>query len=1365
MKKIFLLSILSFFFCGYFVSPTYSQNTEKSSIKQTNYPYAFEEEWIEVMFSNESKVRLRHGNLIDFTTQALQGVDQILNELTWHQWHRLTEVPESTIDNWEIDGERNTGQDIYNLNNIYRLQIPKCNDTWEIAARLEALPGIYLARPVPKPMELPLPGNYQSQQGYLNPATNNPSGVDALYAWTQTGGTGAGVTICDLEYSWNYSHADITKAAGSQINLNVADPFSNNNHGTAVIGELVADNNGWGTTGICYGSNLKTCGTYYGFPTPSWNVPGALAVAIASLSPGDIILIEQQWDYTGNAGYVPIEWWLNYSPSVQTNNAVYAAIVNAVANGIHVVEAGGNGAINTGAMTWYGNSGAIIVGAGGAYTGGTYPEGNLQKLSFSSYGPRFDLQGWGENVVTTGYSDLYSAQGVNYYYTSTFSGTSSASPIVTGALACAEGYYLANVSATPPTPATMRTWLVTYGTAQVTPPTGNIGPRPNIKACILNPPPVPASMDFGDAPDVPYPTLLASNGARHTNTGLRLGVIIDNEPDGQPNASATGDDMNPPTADDEDGVVFTSPLVPGMMASVQVAASAPGMLNAWIDFNQVNIWADAGEFIFQNVPLAAGVNILSFQVPATAVVGFTYARFRINSTGGLLFYGFAPDGEVEDYQVFIEESQQIDWGDAPDFPYPTLGLNNGANHMIDGVTFMGVMVDPEPDGQPEPMALGDDMDIFYPPPNDDEDGVVFNLPWIPNQMVSFSVTTSVQGFLNVWFDFNNNGSWVDPGEHVFVDIIFPAGVNTPSFLLPGNVTGQLFARFRFCTVPGLGFMGPAPNGEVEDYAVFIEQYNEYDWGDAPDSPYPTLGINNGANHRIDYMTYLGSMVDSEPDGQPDPLALGDDFDLLYPPPNDDEDGVIFMWPLAKGNPCKLKVTASVNNALFNGWIDFNGNGSWAEPNEHVFIDLNLQVGDNYLTFITPQKATPGPTYARFRFSHQPALSYTGLASDGEVEDYAVDLIEYGDMKWQQLPDTLLTGLHADHIVSLADDWICNGGVVTDIHWWGNYELDATGMEKRGFGINHFLLHIYSNSTCLPNTILRSYVIPFPSIAEINTGMTNIESSPIYKYDFLLPEPFLQMKDTTYWLSVQAMPNDPINPPAWRWQEANRWFFPIHCGAADNNGLGWQTIKWPFSVLPPIYKYSDFAFRITSWVLDTLYLNNIDVTNGQDLCYDANLVIIVAGGGTYFTVHNGGKATMIAGQKISYMPGTTVLPGGYMHGYITTTGQFCSSLKSVFSTSTVVNPEEQASDEMTVNGSFFKVYPNPTTGDFILELPGDEGSIDLSLEIYSMFGNEVVTEKLSGQTKYNLSLSEMQPGVYILHVISGSKVGTVKIIKR
>jgi hypothetical protein len=452
-------------------------------------PYPCEEDLIEVMFAHDSKVRLRDDRLVDLATDALSGVDAVLSRIGPHEWKRISDVPESRLDEIQARGEARIGGPVYNLNNIYRLRIPGGRDVWSIAADLERLNGVHLARPVPLPVPSPTPPDYTGSQGYERPASASPTGIDADYSWTVPGGDGTGVTVCDLEYSWNYSHADVTKALGSQINSDVADPFSDTNHGTAVIGQLVADPNGFGVTGICNGASLLTCGTYYGAGTPSWNVPGALAVAIANLNPGDVILLEQQWWYDGAGGtdFVPIEWWTDTYPNPQTANAVWVAIYNAIANGIHVVEAGGNGYYDTDTMQWftgypyYNTSGGVIVGAGGAYAGGTWSGGDLERLAFSSYGSRFDLQGWGEDVVTTGYGDLYSAEGVNRYYTSTFSGTSSASPIVAAAIANCVGRWTAlGHPAAALGPRVLRSFLVTSGTPQVMPPSGSIGPRPDL---------------------------------------------------------------------------------------------------------------------------------------------------------------------------------------------------------------------------------------------------------------------------------------------------------------------------------------------------------------------------------------------------------------------------------------------------------------------------------------------------------------------------------------------------------------------------------------------------------------------------------------------------------------------------------------------------------------------------------------------------------------------------------------------------------------------------------------------------------------------------------------------------------------------
>jgi len=173
--------------------------------------------------------------------------------------------------------------------------------------------------------------------------------------------------------------------------------------------------------------------------------------------------------------------------------------------------------------------------------------------------------------------------------------------------------------------------------------------------------------DYGDAPDTGYPVLLSGIGARHlVDPALHLGGTVDGELDGQPDANAAGDDAS--ATDDEDGVVFATPLRAGQPATVEVEASAAGQLDAWIDFQRDNDWSDAVDQVLTNMTLAAGLNVLNFNVPNTAVEGATFARFRFSSTGGLAPDGPAADGEVEDHPVTLEAvaDLQLAVADMPD---------------------------------------------------------------------------------------------------------------------------------------------------------------------------------------------------------------------------------------------------------------------------------------------------------------------------------------------------------------------------------------------------------------------------------------------------------------------------------------------------------------------------------------------------------------------------------------------------------------------------------------------------------------------------------------------------------------------------
>ena len=191
------------------------------------------------------------------------------------------------------------------------------------------------------------------------------------------------------------------------------------------------------------------------------------------------------------------------------------------------------------------------------------------------------------------------------------------------------------------------------------------------------------------------------------------------------------------------------------------------------------------------------------------------------------------------FVITTTEEDQLDWGDAPDPTYPTYALSGGANHVIVPGVMMGASIDPEPDGQPDASATGDDNDG-----NDDEDGVTFLTPFVPGGTATVDISVTTPGFIDAWLDWNGDGSWA--GEQILASAAVNAGVNTfgipvPASAIPGLTT---FARFRYSTYGGLNFTGSAVDGEVEDYKVLIEEEQQtYKWIQYPDLEVTGIDVN------------------------------------------------------------------------------------------------------------------------------------------------------------------------------------------------------------------------------------------------------------------------------------------------------------------------------------------------------------------------------------------------------------------------------------------------------------------------------------------------------------------------------------------
>lgn len=417
-----------------------------------------------------------------------------------------------------------TGEEVPDLSVYYHVEAPdeRLDDLAESLRQMDLVEAAYvkprseppiapdepseIAEQMPSAAEEAPPAtpDFTARQDYLDAA---PGGIDARYAWTLSGGSGAGARVIDIEGAWNFAHEDLTQNQGGVAGGTPTTDLAWRNHGTAVVGEFGGDRNSIGITGICPDANVRGISI---FPTSSMGSAKAIRQAADALQAGDIILIELHragprhnfQPRSDQKGYIAIEWWPDD----------YNAIRYAVNKGVTVVEAAGNGAENlddglydtrpTGFPTSWKNpfnpanpsSSAVIVGAGAPPPGthGRNHGPDRSRLGFSNYGARVDCQGWGREVTTTGgrhYSpgDLQDGTNEDLWYTDTFSGTSSASPIVVGALGCAQGVLRAQ-GGTLLTSARARSLLRSTGSPQQDAPerprTQRIGNRPDLRQLI-----------------------------------------------------------------------------------------------------------------------------------------------------------------------------------------------------------------------------------------------------------------------------------------------------------------------------------------------------------------------------------------------------------------------------------------------------------------------------------------------------------------------------------------------------------------------------------------------------------------------------------------------------------------------------------------------------------------------------------------------------------------------------------------------------------------------------------------------------------------------------------------------------------------
>jgi hypothetical protein len=514
---------------------------------------------VELKFQEGCQVRERAGSLITTSFDDLETLRGVLSAYGVEGQLSALFVggpgPRTEDENTSSEAElqEQTGRELPDLNLWFGIDVRDVSDVEGLLGALNAVAMVELATPALLPTDEPgtlfdiftgtQTPDLSGAQGYRR---DDAYGVHADFLSSRPGGRGGGVTYYDVETRWRLGHEDFTENHDLEATVLIPSvpgcrPASDGTHGLSTLGIVGADDDEQfgspfgvnGIKGIASRATLKTAGV---FGAGCEFLPHeAVLYSAADADAGDVIHLQQQFnmfDCTDDPTLDPVPE--GCVPSVND------AVTIAVAAGRVVVAAGGNGRVDLdddkfnfcGDPTDPGgplvscfdrdlrDNGSIYVGAGYPAPDFSVPEfGPPLSIvaTFSNFGARMDLQGWGERVATAGpvfvcgSDDIITADGptfeaaggdtacwrtadadlppgvqrVDRNYYNFFNGTSSASAVVAGAVTAMQGRAKGFLGR-PLSPEELRQLLVQTGMPQV-PASGStiekkIGPLPNLEA-------------------------------------------------------------------------------------------------------------------------------------------------------------------------------------------------------------------------------------------------------------------------------------------------------------------------------------------------------------------------------------------------------------------------------------------------------------------------------------------------------------------------------------------------------------------------------------------------------------------------------------------------------------------------------------------------------------------------------------------------------------------------------------------------------------------------------------------------------------------------------------------------------------------
>lgn len=281
--------------------------------------------------------------------------------------------------------------------------------------------------------------DFTAQQTYLDEPGPRYKGLNIRKVWEQQV-TGKGVRVHFSDGGLFPNHEDLR--GNPKLKIISLQPNGDPGHGTKSVGILLARPNDFGMTGMCHDAELYLYNNQLRDDALRIQTPKDL---LRHVEPGDIVAINRQ---SANINVLTtvlpslheLDWW-SAAKALSERGAV---VIFAAGNGSSQSDAAQSTTRGYGVdlSQWpyfedFGDANAIVIGACHSWDGKPH--------QYSNYSYRYRmLNAWGDSVATLGGGGLHKgdSDSQDRDYTDTYAGTSSATPLVAGALSLIQSYAL-----------------------------------------------------------------------------------------------------------------------------------------------------------------------------------------------------------------------------------------------------------------------------------------------------------------------------------------------------------------------------------------------------------------------------------------------------------------------------------------------------------------------------------------------------------------------------------------------------------------------------------------------------------------------------------------------------------------------------------------------------------------------------------------------------------------------------------------------------------------------------------------------------------------------------------------------------------